>query len=327
LGRKFTTIRPLSTLSYRDAKGPHAPHRLNVNDVDALDADDIEALPTTIFTSDRGFSIAVSGLAGTMPYAYRNVRADEVHFIVDGSLQYRTDCGYLTAEPGDFVFIPRAITYQARTVTPASRRIILEEPLAVSCLAESWVIRPDAIRTAAIMEGRGAFDEARRLVLRTDDGVTEFGMDGDCLGDIGPVLEGISPVFAVNIKQISRTTYFPGGGPPTPFAGTVNNETLFFTISGRPASRQPMHYNADYDEITLYFEGPAPRGGLDEPGTMVWIPKGIGHHGGSEDGELWAWLVETKSTLRLSAQGLAPATWVDPEGYGPHFRVGSRTDG
>jgi homogentisate 1,2-dioxygenase len=52
---------------------------------------------------------------------------------------------------------------------------------------------------------------------------------------------------------------------------------------------------------------------------LTWVPKGIAHHGPSEDvpeGYL-AWMIESRSTLRLTPAALKVAQLMELDMYGP----------
>ena len=53
---------------------------------------------------------------------------------------------------------------------------------------------------------------------------------------------------------------------------------------------------------------------------LTWVPKGIAHHGPSEDvpeGYL-AWMLESRSTLRLTPAGLRVGQLTELDMYGAH---------
>jgi homogentisate 1,2-dioxygenase len=61
-------------------------------------------------------------------------------------------------------------------------------------------------------------------------------------------------------------------------------------------------------------------GAVKEPGTLTWVPKGVAHHGPTEDvpeGYL-AWMLESRPTLRLTDAGEKVAQLMETDLYGPH---------
>ena len=72
--------------------------------------------------------------------------------------------------------------------------------------------------------------------------------------------------------------------------------------------------------MIIYFAGPGVWGRVRDPGTLTWVPKGIAHHGPSEDmpeGYL-ACMLESRSTLRLTPEGHKVAELMELDMYGPH---------
>lgn len=304
------TIRPSPIVAYTAVQGQHAPHRLDLHDLDLPDRDDPAALPTVIATSRARVSLAASARSAPTPFAWRNAENDELHFIQDGELDYVTDFGTLRAGPGDFICLPRAVTYRIEPATTPTLRVIVETPeqLRLNPPAPFGMVNfardvkhPDQARSSR-QEGE------TELVVKASDGLTRFTLTADPLALVA-VIGGQIPVWALNLASIQPLTYQPHGGPPASFAETTSHDLLLYTLSSRTGARPPMHHNADYDELIFYFRGPGAYGALTQPGTMAWTPKSIGHWGPTEDvpeGYL-AWLLESGGTFRLTPAGLAAA--------------------
>jgi homogentisate 1,2-dioxygenase len=310
LGDACVTLRPHPINEYTSVDGPHAPHRLDLTAVETEDRTDASKPPTVVARSRDDLSLSVSRLAEPSPYVWRNAEFDEVHFVQEGHLDYVTDWGTLTAEPGDFVFLPRAASYRIVPTQTPTLRLVIETPEPVSMSPQASpgminaardVVRPDPARSSQT-EGECV------LVLRTSDGLTRFTMPRDPLA-MTAIVAGQAPVWKVNLASIQPVTYWPNGGPPSQFAETPTKDLLLYTLSSRPGGRPPQHHNADYDELVFFFRGPAAYGGLSEPGSGFWIPKAVAHWGPREDpeGGYLAWLIESRATMRLTPAGQAAA--------------------
>lgn len=59
-----------------------------------------------------GIALEVAHHDGPSKFAIRNVFADEVHFILQGSARLECDFGTLDVVSGDFIHIPRAVSYR-----------------------------------------------------------------------------------------------------------------------------------------------------------------------------------------------------------------------
>jgi homogentisate 1,2-dioxygenase len=320
LGDFAVTLRPHPINEYTDVTGPHAPHRIDLTAIKAIDATDPAGLPTVFARSRNDLTLSVSARSEPTPFVWRNAEYDEVHFVQEGELDYVTDWGTLSVQPGDFVFLPRAASFRVVPTTESTLRAIIETPEAISMNPQAQpgminaarsVHRPDPARTSQ------ASGETT-LLIRTAEGCTRFTMPRDPLA-MTQVVYGQVPVWKVNLGDIQPVAYLPAGGPPSHFAETPTKDLLLYTLSSRPGGRPPQHHNADYDELVFYFRGPAAYGGLSEPGSGIWIPKAVGHWGPSEDpeGGYLAWLIESGGTIRLTSEGLAAAQLMETSLFHP----------
>lgn len=306
------------TPTYRSVSGPHAPHRFNLLGVPVADEADPEADPTPMLVGRNGLELAVSRRRTAMPFAVRNTEGDELHLIQSGSVRFVTDFGVIEAGPLDFVHIPKAITYRVEPLSDDLATLILTspDPLGFDTPAPFGMINfGRSVRKPAIDPGRA--EGPTRLRLRTFDGATEFDMVHDPIRALAQV-GGQPPVWALNLRDIVPVSYGEKGGPPAQFLSTADTGVMSFTLSARPGPRPPVHVNADYDEIILFAEGPGAWGGVSEPGTVTWVPKGVTHHGPVEavpEG-YQAWLIEVRQTMRLTPAALAHAKLIETSEYG-----------
>ena len=61
-----------------------------------------------------------------MPFYYRNADADDVYFIHRGEGRIETDFGPVAFEAGDYVVIPRGITYRVVPATTDNFFLLIE---------------------------------------------------------------------------------------------------------------------------------------------------------------------------------------------------------
>jgi homogentisate 1,2-dioxygenase len=310
-GDGFNVIRPNHVPDYLSVNGPHAPHRLTMAEVSLPDRSDPEALPVPVLVGRSGVQLSVSGRERAMPFVFSNVEADEVYFIQQGEVAFATAYGTIGGLPGDFVFIPRAVPYCVRPTRRPTLMVIAEIPGAVRL----DMAPPFAVSTeSATVEMAGGEGETTWLV-KSFDGITRYVKPYNILA-VEATDGGTNPVWKISLKDIPPNE----AGHPTQFAASPNKDELLYTLSARRRRRPPIHYNADYDEVIIYFAGPGAWGSVTEPGTLTWVPKGIAHHGPSEDvseGYL-AWMLESRSTLRLTPVGLKVAQLMELDMYGRH---------
>jgi homogentisate 1,2-dioxygenase len=312
-GDGVNVIRPHHVPDYLSVSGPHAPHRLMIGDVSLSDRNDPAALPVPILVGRSGVQLSVSGRTQSMPFVVSNVEADEVHYIQQGEVMFSTAYGNITGGPGDFVFIPRAVPYSTTPLGGASLSVVVETPGAMRFdSAPSFL--PQS--TAAIIDDTGSQEGETTLLVKSFDGITRYRKPFNILAAAASERDGTIPVWKINLRNIPPNEV----GHPTQFAASPNKDELLYTLSARRRRRPPIHYNADYDEVILYFSGPGAWGEVNEPGTLTWVPKGISHHGPSEDVAegYQAWMLESRSTLRLTPAGLKVAQLMELNMYGPH---------
>jgi homogentisate 1,2-dioxygenase len=326
VGEICVVDRPYPTFGYTTVSGPHAPHRLTIADLELPDRDDPSALPAPFMRSVSGVVLSASGRRRSTPWAIRNVECDEIHYIQDGEIDYVTDFGTITVSPGDFLHLPRAITYRVVPRSESTLSVIIETPEAAKLAPpapfgminlSASIKRPDPSRSSAE-------PGETTLLVKSFDGATVFTKPNDPMA-IRRHLGGTVPVWKVNLRDVSPLTYVPHGGPPAHFLHTPSMDLLLYTLSARPGARPPLHHNADYDEVIFYVGGDD-WGKVTEPGTLTWVPKGVTHWGPREDtnGHL-AWLLEVGGTLRFTEAGLDAADLMETDQYAVHPAAARRT--
>jgi homogentisate 1,2-dioxygenase len=311
-GDGFNVIRAHHVPDYISVNGPHAPHRFALGAVVPPDRSDPAALPLPVLVGRSGVQLSVSGRERAMPFVISNVEADEVYFIQEGEVVFVTAYGNIGGRPGDFVFIPRAVAYSVRPLRGPTLMAIVEIPGAIRLdTAPPFT----ALRESASVELSGNGEGETTWLVKSFDGVTRYIKPYNLIAASSPE-GGTNPVWKISLKDIPPNE----AGHPTQFAASPNKDELLYTLSARRRRRPPIHYNADYDEVIIYFTGPGAWGSVKEPGTLTWVPKGIAHHGPPEDvpeGYL-AWMLELRSTLRLTPAAQRVAQPMELDMYGPH---------
>ena len=232
--------------------------------------------------------VAISRRSAPMPYYFRNVNGDEVHFVHQGTGRFETEMGTVPYEPGDYVVIPKAITY--RIVPDGAENLFF----VVETSDELQV--PDygpLGRHAPFDPGLVFVPEARviddpnpwEIVIQHGDSLSSIRYPHDPCdvegwkGDLFP--------FKLNIRDWNVISSDTLHLPPSvhQFLGARGVVVCTFLPHPAPsrvgAERVPWyHRNADFDEITFYHGGsflgtPLP------PGLFEHAPQGI-HHGAPE---------------------------------------------
>lgn len=320
LGTSAVALRANYVPSYKSVTGPHAPHRLNLRDIETSDFGEASGCPSPIMVSKAGLGLSVSRRTTSPDYTTRNVEADELHFVQFGKCRFDTDYGSIEVGPLDLVCIPRAVSYRIEPVEGELVVLTLESPgpLRFDTPAPFGMINFGAsVRRAVVQNGSALRPAPHRLRLRADDGYTIFEMDNDPL-QANAQVAGVPPVWALNLSAIQPISYGDKGGPPAQFLSTESSDIMIYTLGARPGGRPPIHHNADYDEIVIYAGGPGAWGKVDEPGTLTWVPKGVTHHGPVENVPegYSALLIETRPTLRLTDAAKKVACLMETDQYG-----------
>ena len=312
-GDRVGLLRAYATPEYTTVVGPHAPHRLEVGALAPPDREDAAALPLPIMVARSGLRLSVSAREAAMPFVVCNVEADEVHFVQAGALRIETDHGTLTAEAGDFVCLPRAVQYRVHPERTPTLSLVVEVPEA---LALTPAAAARLARERPALDGAAPASAETTVLVKAFDGVTRYTRPHDPLAAVA-LREGTAPVWKLSFARDLAAC----GGPPEPFLLDRQRDALFFNLSARPGRRRPpIHHTADYDELTFYAAGPGAYGRVTVPGTLTWVPKGIPHQGPTEDvpAGYVAWMLESRSTLRLTPAGLVAAELMELDGYGRH---------
>jgi homogentisate 1,2-dioxygenase len=306
VGPGASLVRSQYAPSFTRVVGSYTPQRFSVLDVpDAAFADE-RGVPVPLITGE-GISIETSRRRRDMPFAVRNVLADELHFVYSGVARLETDFGALDVVAGDFVLIPRAVTYRFRDVAEELVESILVTPsqLAVDPENAPGVLNvelhvdipdPAGVRPVEI-------DGEYEVVLRHGIDSTSYYFDYDPL----PTLHvgGAPIVRRFNIANVHGISVESGNLKPPKIIDDSSGRTMVYYVGSRRVDQPPIHHNADYDEIAFYVSGPGHWGAMSEPGTAVWVPKGVIHQGPAEDVAegFRAFLIEVRAPLAFTPVG------------------------
>ncbi len=103
-----TRIRPPGWTRF---EGKLRPHLFDLNKLQPTDLHDAEGVPST-FLGNNDVQLSVSRRSKPMPFYFRNADGDELYFVHRGEGTIETDFGPLAFEKGDYIVLPRAVTYR-----------------------------------------------------------------------------------------------------------------------------------------------------------------------------------------------------------------------
>jgi homogentisate 1,2-dioxygenase len=255
------------------------------------------------------------------PFAIRDVHHDQIFYVLDGTARLETDFGVLDLVPMDVIRVPRAVSLRLVDVH-ALNLVVVATPNALHIHPEN-----DAVLSPADVDGGRPYENPvglpgeYELMIRHGASTTSYFYDYDPL----PVLAapGAPVVQRFNLANVHPLSVKGIAAPPARLIEDPTTETLFFYLGAREGGRPPVHHNADYDEIAVFAKGPGQLGEIKQPGTVVWVPKGVIHQGPEEyvpEGYV-AWLFETRAHLELTPAGQNIATLAETSMFGVHPSV------
>ena len=106
-------------------EGKLRPHCFDLNRLEPPDLSDAQGLPVA-FLGNRDIKLYVSRRAAPMPFYYRNADGDELIFVHRGEGTIETDFGPMRFERGDYIVMPRAVTYRIVPETTDNFFLIVE---------------------------------------------------------------------------------------------------------------------------------------------------------------------------------------------------------
>ncbi len=287
-GRTAQLYRRHDPTRFRSAEG-YGPHDLDAGTLETGDHADPRGTPRRVYWN-ADCRVAVSRRSAPMPFYCRNVDGDEMWFVHRGTGQFETEFGPLRYEPGDYLVVPKAVTYRVVPDSADNLFLLLESvgELQVpdyGLLGRHAPFDPTLLRVPEpeVLEGDGR--EEWEVVVRHGGELSSiFYPWNPCdvegwKGDLFP--------FALNIRDWNPILSDGVHLPPTVHQFLVADGLMVCHFLPRPAEgrkgaeRVPQyHRNADYDEVAFYHGGsflghPLPKG------LMALSPQGL-HHGAPE---------------------------------------------
>src|SRR5437660_8290152 len=108
-------------------EGDYRSRSVDSADVVAADATDPRGGPQVLL-SNQDVAVAISRRRQATPYCYRDVTGDLLYFVHRGSGTFATEFGPIAYEPGDWVFLPKATTFQQLPDPGDSLLLVVESP-------------------------------------------------------------------------------------------------------------------------------------------------------------------------------------------------------
>ncbi|GAB4430621.1 MAG: homogentisate 1,2-dioxygenase [Bacteroidia bacterium] len=227
---------------------------------------------------------------GTQTYFYKNVEADEVLFVHQGSGTLRTMLGNIRFSYGDYLVIPRGIIYQIDFDDTANKLFIVESHSPITYprrytnsagqLLEHAPFCERDIRGPETLE---THDEAGdfRILIKKQGMIYPYVMDRHPFGVVG--WDGCFYPFALSIHEFEPITGRIHQPPPVHQTFDAHNFVIcsfvprLYDYHPQAIPAPYNHSNIDSDELLYYVEGNfMSRKGIDV-GNITLHPQGIPH--------------------------------------------------
>jgi len=278
---------------------------------------------------------------------FANGDGDELFFIHDGSARLESNCGWLDARAGDYIWVPRSLVHRWHIASPELRVLVFESHGSLHIPKEfrnsvgqlkmdAPYTHRDFVRPAGpIATPQKPQDGPRELFVKKHERFTRYVAERPLMDAVG--WDGFVYPVAFNIEK-----YQPKTGlihlPPTIHSTFAGHGLLICSFVPRIVDFHPQaipcpypHSSVDCDEIILYLRGNfTSRRGVG-PGCISLHPAGVAHgpHPGAYEGSIGtvrtdelAVMCDTFAPLLPTAQ----AANIEDAGYHDSWRAGV-TDG
>jgi homogentisate 1,2-dioxygenase len=280
----YHTHAPTSWIRF---EGKLRPHCFDFNRVRPTDQEDREGMPEAVL-GNQDIRLYISRRTEPMPFYYRNADGDELIFVHRGNGIVETDFGPLTFEKGDYIVMPRAVTYRTVPETKDNFFLIIQSrtefgPPEKGLLGQHALYDPAVITTpepAPHVDDTGREWEVR---IKSEDEISKVFYPFDPLDVVG--WKGDLTVWKINMRDIRPVTSHRAHLPPSAHSTFVTEGAVVCSFLPRPleqdedAMRVPFfHRNTDYDEFIFYHDGDFFSRDNIKAGMATLHPRGI-HHG------------------------------------------------
>ena len=267
-------------------EGKLRPHCIDCNKLRPADMDDPKGSPVA-FLGNGDVRISVSRRSAPMPFYFRNADGDELYFVHRGKGVIETDFGPLTFEPGDYINIPRAVTYRVVPETSDNFFLIIESKTEFDqpdkgLIGQHALYDPSVIVTP---EPAPILDDNREWEIRIKTGEDHSSVfyPFNPLDVVG--WKGDLTAWKLNLRDIRPVMSHRAHLPPSAHTTFVTHGAVVCSFVPRPLEEDPQavrvpffHRNTDYDEFIFYHDGNFFSRDNITAGMVTLHPRGI-HHG------------------------------------------------
>lgn len=271
-------------------EGDWAPGDVDGTKIDADDRTDARGLPTLCFYNDD-VNILISRRSEPMPYYYRDTDYDTLFFVHRGEGCLETEFGPLTFSPGDYLIVPKGVTYR---VVPSSRDnyfLKMESAHPIELVDFNQLGRHNPYDPTVIVTPEPTPIEADdqkewEVRVRRDGQFTSFFYPNHPIDTVG--WKGDLFPFRFHNTDFRPVTADRNHVPPSAFGLFQGTGFWVCNFVPHPAQMEKgvlrlpyYHRNVDYDEIGFLHAGTM-GGNPIEDASIMWHPRGATHGPGEE---------------------------------------------
>jgi homogentisate 1,2-dioxygenase len=267
-------------------EGKLRPHCFDLNKLEPSDRGDPNGSPVTFLGNDD-VKLSVSRRARPMPFYFRNADGDELYFVHHGEGVIETDFGPLTFEPGDYIVLPRAMTYRVVPSTDDNFFLIIQskgefEQPDKGLIGQHALYDPGVIVTP---EPQPKLDDNREWEVRikVEDEYSSVWYPWNPIDVVG--WKGDLTAWKLNMRDIRPIMSHRAHLPPSAHTTLMTPGAVVCSFLPRPLEQDPdalrvpfFHRNTDYDEFIFYHDGDFFSKDNIKAGMATLHPRGI-HHG------------------------------------------------
>lgn len=267
-------------------EGRLRPHRFDLNRLEPSDSQDPRGTPLP-FLGNNDIRVSVSRRAQAMPFYQRNADWDELWFVHRGSGTLETDFGPLSYQAGDYLMVPRAVTYRFLPESADNFFLLIEskgefEPPEKGLLGQHALYDPAMLTTP---EPAPRLDDTGEWEVR----ILADGEHSSVFYPFNPIdvvgWKGDLTAWKLSIHDIRPVMSHRAHLPPSAHTTFVTPGAVVCSFVPRPLEEDPAalrvpfyHRNTDYDEFLFYHDGDFFSKDDIHPGMATLHPRGI-HHG------------------------------------------------
>jgi homogentisate 1,2-dioxygenase len=267
-------------------EGKLRPHCIDCNKLRPTDMDRADGAPVAFLGNDD-VRLSVSRRSQPMPFYFRNADGDELYFVHRGSGVIETDFGPLAFEKGDYINIPRSVTYRVVPSGTDNFFLIIEsrgefDQPEKGLIGQHALYDPAAIVTP---DPDPILDDKREWEVRIKTG-EEFSSVFYPFNPMDVVgWKGDLTAWKINLRDIRPVMSHRAHLPPSAHTTFVTKGAIVCSFVPRPLEEDPealkvpfFHRNTDYDEFIFYHDGSFFSRDNITSGMVTLHPRGI-HHG------------------------------------------------